>query len=302
MQSIKTYNTKEFLGRYTEPDQNVRGLIRQDYGRFFIVPVEDMIMASKVPVPPTRSTNHSLIYLTEGVATMKIGPHSVEIGQDQCLVVPATQIFSYQKYEVNKGFLCHFNNEFLIGKLGSRELLKDFEFLTVWGNPVIHPSAETATFLRSAFHRILLEYAQNELTNTTLIQAQLLAALCDLNTCYLPLSRSRNNTSVSLTNRFKELVHRNIRQKHMVTDYASLLHVSPNHLTKIVREITGKAPSKWIDETLVTEAKILLLQTHHSIRQIAADLGIEDHSYFSRLFKKYEGTTPLQYRKMIEKS
>jgi YesN/AraC family two-component response regulator len=35
---------------------------------------------------------------------------------------------------------------------------------------------------------------------------------------------------------------------------------------------------------------------------VANEVGIEDPSYFSRLFKKYEGVTPSDFRKMIEKS
>ena len=67
-----------------------------------------------------------------------------------------------------------------------------------------------------------------------------------------------------------------------------------------MKSITEKSPTKWIDETLVLEAKVLLYQTELSINEVANEIGIEDQSYFSRLFKKYEQVTPLQFRKMIE--
>lgn len=156
------------------------------------MPVQDLIKVSKVPVPPMRATAHSLIYLTQGVATMKIGYHPVEIHRNECLVVPAGQVFSYGKYEVNKGFICNFDERFLIGTVGSRDLLKDFEFLTVWGNPVIRPDSEHARYLRQSFQRIYTEYAGNGLKNATLIQAHFLAALCDLNAHYKPLSSSKS--------------------------------------------------------------------------------------------------------------
>lgn len=302
MKEIKTYNTKAFIDQFMKPDQKVKAFIRQDFGQFFIMPVEDLIIVSQVPVPPSRSSNHIIIFLTDGIATMKIGHHLVEIVKDECLIVPATQVFCYEKYEVNKGFICVFNDEFLVSNGASREQPSNFEFLTVWGNPVIQPDADTATFLRGTFQRLLTEYARNELKHPALLQAYLVAALNDLNTCYKPLSLSKNDAAVNLTNRFKALLHQHIRHKHLVTDYASLLHVTPNHLTKTVRQITQKPVSKWIDETLVTEAKILLLQTRYSIQQVASELGIDDASYFSRLFKKYEHVSPLQYRRMIEKS
>lgn len=302
MKKIQTFSTKQFLDNFTRPDPKLKEIIRQDYGRFFIVPVQDLIKVSKVPIPPTRATTHTLIYLTQGIATMKIGYHPVEIHRNECLVVPAGQVFSYDRYEVNKGFICNFDETFLIGKVGSRDLLKDFEFLKVWGNPVIRPDSEHARYLRQSFQRIYTEYVRNGLKNATLIQAHFLSALCDLNALYRPSSSSKSKTAVTLANRFRELLHLHIRSKHLVSDYASLLHVTPNHLNKAVRQITQKTPSKWIDETLVTEAKILLFQTNDPVHQIASDLGIDDQSYFSRLFRKYEGLTPLQYRKMIEMS
>jgi AraC family transcriptional activator of pobA len=81
-----------------------------------------------------------------------------------------------------------------------------------------------------------------------------------------------------------------------------LLNVTPNHLNKSVKSSTGKSATKWIEETILLEAKYLLFQTTLSVSEIAMQVGHEDHSYFSRFFKKHEGLTPVQYRKMIDKS
>jgi AraC-like DNA-binding protein len=302
MKKIKTFTTNEFMDRFMKPVPELKRLVKKDYGRFFITPVQDLIKISQVPVPPARSTTHILIYLTSGAATMRIGFHPVKIHKNECLVVPAQQVFSYDKYEVNTGYIAVFDSDFLVGKIGSNELLKEFEFLNIWGNPVIKPDKKTGAFLSPTLKRVFEEYAANGLTNRYIIQSYFLAFLCELHAAYKPLSTSKSKTAISLTNRFRELLHKNIRTKHLVTDYANLLHVSPNHLNKTVKAITRKSISKWIDETLILEAKVLLFQTNNSINEIAAELGIHDQSYFSRLFKKYEGVTPLEFRKMIEKS
>jgi AraC family transcriptional regulator, transcriptional activator of pobA len=285
-----------------KPDQRLQKIIKQDYGRFFIVNVQDLIKLSKLPVPPTRASTHTIIFLTSGVATMKIGFHQVEIHKNECLVVPAGQVFGYDKYEVNKGFLCSFDNDVLLGKIGSNDLLKEFDFLNIWGNPIIKLDLETAKSVKQTFQRVFDKYAENGLKSLNVIQSHFIAALCELQLIYKPLSNSKSKSAVTLTNKFKELVHKHIRVKHLVTDYASMLNVSPNHLNKCIKEVTQKPASKWIDETLVLEAKVLLFQTNNSINEIASELGIYDQSYFSRLFKKYEGTTPIEYRKMIETS
>ncbi len=285
-----------------QPDPRLKQIIKQDYGRFFIVNVQDLIKISKLPVPPTRATTHTIIFLTAGVATMKIGFHQVEIHKNECLVVPAGQVFGYDKYEVNKGFICNFDNDFLLGKIGSNDLLKEFEYLNIWGNPIIKLNSKQAKNLKQVLQRVFDEYTENGLKNTTMIQSYFIAGLCELQSVYEPLSNNKSKTAITLTNRFKELLQKYITTKHLVTDYASMLNVSPNHLNKSIKEITQKPVTKWIDETLVLEAKVLLFQTNNSINEIATELGIYDPSYFSRLFKKYEGVSPLEYRKMIEKS
>lgn len=300
--SIKTFNTYEFVERNMHPNPRLQDMLRKDYGRFFIVPVQDMIRVSKLPVPPTRATTHTIIYLTSGVATMKVGSQQIIIHENECLVVPAGQVFCYEKYEINTGFITNFDNDFLIGKFGNQTLLQAFEFLKIWGNPVIRPELQRATYLQQSFQRILDEYQASGLKNATIIQSYLLACLCDLNAAYHPLSNHHNKGAIALTNRFKDLLYTHIRQKHLASDYAALLHITPNHLNKVVKEITGKPVSKWIDEILMLEAKVLLFQTNQTINQVAAELGIFDASYFSRFFRKYEGVTPAEFRKMIEKS
>lgn len=145
-------------------------------------------------------------------------------------------------------------------------------------------------------------YTETGLQKMKLMQAYLVALLYEAESAYRPLSNSPQTKAVVLVNRFKQLLFKHIKSKHRVTEYASLLHITPNHLNKVVKEITGHSPTTWIDQTLILEAKALLHQTDFPINEVAAEIGFFDQSYFSRLFKKYEGITPLAFRKMIETS
>jgi len=282
------------------PDPKLKKIIKDDYGKFFIVKVQDLIKLSRLPVPPTKAVTHTLIFITEGIATMKIGFHKVIIRKNECLIVPAGQVFSYEKYEVNKGYIANFDDKFLIGKFGNSDLVKEFEFLNVWANPVIKPNQTLSRSIKNTLNRILTEYSINGLNNKSIIQSYFIAALCELSHAYKPLSKSTSTAAINLTNQFKQLIHKHIKELHKPTDYAKLLTISPNHLNKTVKEVTGKTATACIEEILITEAKVLLIQTKETINSIATELGILDQSYFSRLFKKLEGKTPLQFRKMIE--
>ncbi|PWK22115.1 AraC-like DNA-binding protein [Arcicella aurantiaca] len=301
-QPINTHSTEAFRGKYIKSETDLDLMLKTDFGKFFIVKVEDLIRMIKLPVPPSRATTHTFIYLTEGEANMTIGSQSFTIYKDECLIVPAGQVYSFSKHDINKGYLCNFHNDFIIGKFAKNDLLKEFDFLNIWANPCIKLNPQCSIFIRQLLERILIDYVENGLSNIEIIQSYFIALLCEINIVQKPLTGVGQNASINLTNKFKELLFKHIREKHLVSDYASLLNVSPNHLNKVVKSVTDKSPTKWIDESIVLEAKVLLYQTSFSISEVASQIGIDDQSYFSRLFKKYEGISPFQFRKMIEVS
>jgi len=95
---------------------------------------------------------------------------------------------------------------------------------------------------------------------------------------------------------FKQLVQSRYKQLKQVKDYASLLHITPLYLNEIVKQITGFTVSYWIQQTVILEAKRLLYYTELDIKQIAFELGYDDHAYFSRFFKKNIGITASEFR------
>lgn len=283
------------------PEDSSDSMLKPDFGKFFIVKVEEMISLMKLPVPPSRATGHSIIHLTNGDATMTIGSKDYTIYKDEILVVQAGQVFSFKSHDINKGYLINFHNDFLIGKFCNNELIKEFEFLNIWGNSVVKFEAEISEFVLQLFKRLYYEYSKNGLRNLDIIHPYLMTILAEIKNVYKPPFESNNISALEITKKFQELLFDNFKTKQLVTDYADMLHISPNHLNKCVKKITSKSPTKWIDEVIILEAKVLLYQTGVSISDIASELGFFEQSYFSRLFKKYEGITPLEFRKRIEK-
>ena len=301
--TIKTYNNESFRNNYVHPEPKVDVLLKTDFGRFFIAQVEEVIPLMKLPVPPVRSTNHTLVYLTAGEARMSVGSETYSISRNECLFVPAGQVFSVDQVDLNQlnqGYLCNFHHDFFTGRFGKAELLNDYEFLRVWGNPRVRLDELTADFSAQIFSRMLLHYTTYGLTQPVLIQANFISLLSEINQAYQPTAASLPTQAVLITNRFKELLFSRSKTHHLVTEYANMLNITPNHLNKSVRLITGKSPIKWIDEAIVLEAKVLLYQTKLSVSEVAAQVGIFDASRFSRLFKKYTAVTPLAFRKVIE--
>lgn len=85
-----------------------------------------------------------------------------------------------------------------------------------------------------------------------------------------------------------------------IASYASAIGISENYLSRLVKKYTDRSVGAWIDIVRIQRAKRLLSETRQPIIDIASAVGIEDQSYFSRLFKKETGITPSAFRKKMQ--
>lgn len=82
-----------------------------------------------------------------------------------------------------------------------------------------------------------------------------------------------------------------------ISSLASAFFVSVSHLQHTFKEYTGLSIVDYINKTRIDNSKRLLRETDLHVSVIAEMVGIADYNYFSRVFKKYEGISPSDYRK-----
>jgi AraC-like DNA-binding protein len=80
--------------------------------------------------------------------------------------------------------------------------------------------------------------------------------------------------------------------------FAEQLHLSPNYLSDLLKKETGKNGTEHIQYHVIELAKNRLLSSSVSVNEIAYDLGFGYPQYFSKMFKKNTGMTPVEYRKL----
>lgn len=100
---------------------------------------------------------------------------------------------------------------------------------------------------------------------------------------------------------FLNLASLHYRNYHKVTDYASKLFITRNHLTKIIRSETGRSPKEFLIFFLMRDAKKLLLETNLPVSEIADDLGFSSLSSFFAFFKKNQGMSPTAFRNLMKR-
>lgn len=97
---------------------------------------------------------------------------------------------------------------------------------------------------------------------------------------------------------FRRMLDKEYSNLHTVQDYAERLNVAIRTLHKSVNECSGKTPLGLINDRIILEAKRMVRYTDMMIKEIAAELGFEDPSYFVKLFKRQTGHLPSDFREM----
>ncbi len=78
-----------------------------------------------------------------------------------------------------------------------------------------------------------------------------------------------------------------------------LLGCNFDYLNRVFKQATGKTIFNYLNELRIVKAKKLLENGLHSISDVAEMTGFNDAYYFSKVFKKYAGTTPGRYSKSV---
>ncbi|MDF2486881.1 MAG: hypothetical protein K0R46_3049 [Herbinix sp.] len=98
----------------------------------------------------------------------------------------------------------------------------------------------------------------------------------------------------------KEYIDKNYCNKIELKELCELIYHSPSQTIRIFKQAFGVTPYQYLISQKMELAKLLLLNSNKSIKEISQDLNIYDEHYFSNLFKEKVGVSPLKFRKTNE--
>ncbi|WP_152655852.1 helix-turn-helix domain-containing protein [Oceanobacillus sp. CFH 90083] len=133
---------------------------------------------------------------------------------------------------------------------------------------------------------------------------QLLIATFD---CFYPLPKQESLITDQSLDEHKELIYRvnlyikdNLHKNIKISDIADDLYVSKRHLSRLMREETGKTFTEVLQDERLSLATEYLRTTDKSVKNIAIECGFLDVSYFTKLFTRTMRYPPTKYRKMYQ--
>lgn len=99
----------------------------------------------------------------------------------------------------------------------------------------------------------------------------------------------------------KRYIDTNYAQNITLDTLAELTHINKYYLAHSFASCIGQSPISYLSSKRLQASMDLLVNTNHSIAQVASSTGFSSQSYFSQMFKKSVGMTPQQYRKQNAK-
>jgi AraC-like DNA-binding protein len=118
------------------------------------------------------------------------------------------------------------------------------------------------------------------------------------------IESSRNkdyNPDISLTyvQKAVDYISQNYEKRITVTDVAAQLGVSRSHLYRVFMKHLSRSPKAYLESYRVKQGQMMLKNTTLSINEVANSVGYEDPLHFSKVFKKWSGVSPKEYRKRV---
>ena len=168
------------------------------------------------------------------------------------------------------------------------------------GQPVFHPeSVSEITELLAGLYTIADsgDYVRDMRINQEL--SRLLTLLMSYS--WHPENKVISKKRMELS-RIREYLDEHFREKIVLEELARNFYVDKYYLTKIFKEAYGVTITAYILSMRITKAKSLLRFTDMTIEEVGAAAGMSDANYFARSFKKTEGMTPREYRRLWKNS
>lgn len=215
------------------------------------------------------------------------------------------QVIELKNIELEEaGFLMFIHEDFLNAH-GLHTEIKKYGYFEYETNEALHLSPREEQIIWDLYRKIEIEYRNNpDEYSREIILTHVDSILKYAQRFYKRQFIDRKGVSGKIVSKFNDALaiyaeNGTFQNKGLPTVrfIAAELNVSPRYLSDLLKQETGKTAIELIHIFLIAEAKHLLSGPDNTVSSIAYSLGFENPPYFSRLFKKEVGITPVEFKR-----
>jgi AraC-like DNA-binding protein len=211
-------------------------------------------------------------------------------------------LYSFYRDKPANGYLIYFKKECL--SFFKPDFEKEFSFFNILHTHFFKLNEAKFQEFAPYFEEVFSAYENtndNQHKVATIKFLALLYQLKEFTNAFKQWEKGFTTPQQILLKNFIQLVNNYYIEKRTIEDYAALLNVTPNHLSRSIKSASHKNALSFINDRLLSEAKSLIQFTDFDIAEIAYQLNFSDPANFGKFFKKHTGQTPLDFRKQSTK-
>lgn len=218
----------------------------------------------------------------------------------QVYFISPGQVHQVIEMEKSHGYAVLFSPQFLAENNIPVQFIEDLSLFKDYGQaPPLEISPEEFEILSGYCEEMINVFRSDQKFKEQAVSAYLKLFLIQSNNlCTLEIDNPQNQEAGNMILRnFKQLVDEQHTNWHQTSDYADALHVTPDHLNRVIKSLVGKTAKEYIQSRITLSAKRLLYFSDHTAKEIGYELGFSEPANFSAFFKKQTGISPAQFRK-----
>ena len=173
--------------------------------------------------------------------------------------------------------------------------IREFKNYCIICNTLLRKAAEQGGVHPFYLDSVSSDFASQIESSHSTESAQQLIRDMVISYCRLVKKHSTKHYS-SVVQRTITYIDANLSADLSLSAIAAVQKVNPSYLSSLFRRETGETLTAHVNKKRMAQAAQLLQTTKLQIQSIAQHCGISDVNYFSKLFKKYTGVTPREYR------
>lgn len=206
------------------------------------------------------------------------------VGPGDLIVVNSTQVHSFTAE----------NPVDFRALIVSQDLLQDIEY----AGTVLQNKIPADPFVKECFAALEREYSHKRPGSDLLIKSYVYALFAHLVFHYTDRKTAAERPlQLERLDRVFQYISENYAEQIVPKTLAELLFVTESYFCRFFKSATGVTLSHYLIEYRIKKAMLLLEETDEPVARIAESVGINDANYFSRIFRKTVGMTPVSCRK-----
>ena len=252
------------------------------------------------PKHPYQLDTALAVYCEKGHASGKLNLHDCTLAEGGFIIFLPGNIVESSEISDDYEATYIFMSETFLGNLEIADSFKYYRSVSECPFIVFGQDGKDAMILYIGMARKMLSHKENPNRYEVI---RLLTKAFFLGMGYFIHQTSQREESYeardAIVSRFLSLVKDNYIEHRDVEFYASKMNMTAKYMSTVVKQVSGKSASKWIDEYVALHAKALLSSTTKSINEVCYEMGFSSLSFFGRYFKRVTGLSPREYRYRI---